>query len=113
LLAPTSKADRLTTANAEEMASIIRNALLIYRSRHKTRNCRNVMGSKNYAHQLNTMVIPKLPPNTVVVTDNASCHKIQIDKPPALNSEKDKMKAWLLERNLASCDSMCDDNCMI
>lgn len=46
-------------------------------------------------------MIPNLPPNSVVVTDNAPYHNIQVDKAPTSNSKKADMVAWLDSKNIS------------
>jgi hypothetical protein len=64
------------------------------------------MGSQNYVRWLYTILIPNLPPNSILVIDNASYRNTQTDKPPTSNTKEDEMKAWLLERNIPFCDKM-------
>jgi hypothetical protein len=105
LLAPTSKGERLIV-HAGGREGFISNALLIYKSRQKTGDYHNEMDSKNYARWLKTMLMPNLPPKSILVIGNASYHNIQTDKPPTSNPKKDEMKTWLLERNIPFCDNM-------
>jgi hypothetical protein len=44
---------------------------------------------------LEQRLIPNLPPNSVIVLDNASYHNVQDDKPPSFSSERDVRNVWL------------------
>jgi hypothetical protein len=44
---------------------------------------------------LEQKLIPNFPPNSVIVLDNASYHKVQDDKPPSFSSKRVVMKVWL------------------
>jgi transposase len=44
---------------------------------------------------LEQKLIPNLPPNSVIVLDNASYHNVQDDKPPTFSSKRNVMKVWL------------------
>jgi hypothetical protein len=52
------------------------------------------------------MLIKNLPTNSILVTGNACYPNIQTDKPLTSNLKRDKIKAWLLERNIPLCDNM-------
>ncbi|CAH2238801.1 jg7735 [Pararge aegeria aegeria] len=41
-----------------------------------------------------------LPPNTVLVVDNAAYHNKQWDLAPTSNSKKADMQAWLIEKGI-------------
>ena len=43
---------------------------------------------------LNT-VIPNLPPNSVLVMDNAAYHNVQVERPPVRANKKIMMQEWL------------------
>ena len=58
------------------------------------------MNQGNFEKWVDEKLIPNLPPNSVVVTDNAPYHSIQVDKPPtkyALNSD---IKEWLRRKRV-------------
>lgn len=44
---------------------------------------------------LETKLIPNLPPNGLIVMDNASYHSAQINKPPTQATRKDSIIKWL------------------
>ena len=58
------------------------------------------MNTKNYTKWLKEILIPNLPPKSVLVVDNASYHNTQFDKPPTSNSLVKDMKSWLTEKNI-------------
>jgi transposase len=49
---------------------------------------------------LEQKLIPNLPPNSVIMLDNASCHNVQDDKAPSFSSKRDVMKVWLDTRGI-------------
>jgi hypothetical protein len=48
-----------------------------------------------YIRWLEQKLLPNLPPNSVIMLDNASYHNVQDDKPPSLSSKRDVMKVLL------------------
>jgi hypothetical protein len=49
---------------------------------------------------LKQKLFPNLPPNPLIVLDNASYHNVQDDKPPSFSSKRDVMKVWLDTRGI-------------
>ncbi|XP_045453649.1 uncharacterized protein LOC123662923 [Melitaea cinxia] len=58
------------------------------------------MNNKNFTKWLKEKLLPNLPPNSIIVLDNAPYHCKQIDRLPNSNSLKETMKNWLRERNI-------------
>jgi hypothetical protein len=83
-----------------------RNSGLYYKFRQGNSDCHTEMDSKNYDHWLKTMLIQNLPPNFILVFNNACYPNMQTDKPLTSNLKRGKIKAWLLERNIPLCDNM-------
>ncbi|KAJ4445927.1 hypothetical protein ANN_12613 [Periplaneta americana] len=50
------------------------------------------------------MLIPNLPPNAVIVLDNASYHNVQDNRPSTANSRKDSIKRWLDSHGIRYAD---------
>ena len=70
-MAPVSKGERMIIIHAGGRLGFIPNALLIYRSQQKTGDLHKEMNAENYIKQLRTMLIPNLPPNSVLVIVNS------------------------------------------
>lgn len=58
------------------------------------------MDTENYTKWLTEKLIPNLPPNSIVVIDNAPYHSKQLNKPPTMAARKQDMQNWLSERNI-------------
>jgi hypothetical protein len=71
LLRPIPKGVGLIIVHTVGTAGFISNVLLIYKSRQNTEDYHNGMDTKNYACSLKTMLIPNLPPKSVLVINNA------------------------------------------
>lgn len=96
-----SKGSRLIIVHAGGEMGFIPNCLLIFKSGTKSGDYHDEMNSENYEKWLINKLIPNLPPNSVVVTDNAPYHNIQVDKAPTSNSKKADMVAWLDSKNIS------------
>ncbi|XP_039754386.1 uncharacterized protein LOC120629507 [Pararge aegeria] len=64
------------------------------------------MNYENYEKWLRTQLLPNLPPNSVVVVDNASYHNKQWDLAPTSNSKKADMQAWLTDKGIQYEESL-------
>jgi hypothetical protein len=58
------------------------------------------MNAENYERWLKEKLIPNLPQNSVVVTDNASYHNVKLNRAPTSASRKSEMKEWLMQKNI-------------
>ncbi|XP_041984682.1 uncharacterized protein LOC121737160 [Aricia agestis] len=63
-------------------------------------NHKNYMCSENFMDWLQRKLIPFLPPNTLVVMDNAPYRSEKINKQPSAKSTKAKMQNWLTRRGI-------------
>jgi hypothetical protein len=52
------------------------------------------------------MLIPNLPPHSVLVIDNAPFHNVQIDTPATSNAKKSTMISWLNEKVIPNTEDM-------
>lgn len=100
LLSTISKGNRLVILNAGGEMGFIPNCLLIFKSGTKSGDYHDDMNSQNYEKWLSEKLIPNLPPNSVIVCDNAPYHNIQLQKPPTSNSRKADMIDWLTSKNI-------------
>jgi len=78
--------------------------LLIYKSRQKTRDYHKRQKQQCIPLKIQFILIALL--NSVLIIHSASYHNIQKDKQLISNSSKEKMKTWLMERNIPFCISM-------
>jgi hypothetical protein len=80
--APISKGRRLITVHAGGEMGFVPNAMLIFKSGCKSKNSdyHDDMNAENNERWLKENLIPNLPQNSVVVTDNASYHNVVYSK---------------------------------
>ncbi|XP_050508858.1 uncharacterized protein LOC126886060 [Diabrotica virgifera virgifera] len=99
LRAPISKGQRLIIVHAGGENGFVKNAYLKFKSNTKTGDYHSEMNYENYKKWLQEMLIPNLPPRSVLVVDNAPYHNVQAEKCPTMSSTKSVMKDWLIKRN--------------
>jgi hypothetical protein len=58
------------------------------------------MNHTNFMTWVRAKLLPNLPPQAVLVTDNASYHNIKINKDPTSTTKKNDMISWLVPRNI-------------
>lgn len=97
---PISKGQRVVIVHAGSEAGFVPNALLAFKSGTKSGDYHDDMNFENYQKWIRTQLIPNLPPNSVVVVDNASYHNKEYDKAPNSNSKKLEMQAWLTKNGI-------------
>lgn len=100
LKTPISKGQRVVIVHAGSVAGFVPNALLTFKAGSKSGDYHDNMNYENYEKWLKNQLIPNIPPNSVVVVDNASYHNKQYDLAPTSNSRKADMQAWLSEKGI-------------
>jgi predicted HTH transcriptional regulator len=63
----------------------------MFKSGRKTGDYHHEMNSGNFEKWIQEKLIPKLPPITVIVIDNASYHNIEVNRAPTSNT---KVGGW-------------------
>ena len=103
---PNSKGQRLIIVNAGGENGFVKNAYLKFKSQSKTGDYHSEMNYNNYKKWLQEMLIPNLPPNSVLVIDNAPYHNVQVEKCPTMSTRKEEMREWLRRKNIAFTEDM-------
>lgn len=98
------KGPRLIIVHAGGERGFVKNALLIFQSQQKTGDYHDDMNYDNFSRWVQNMLLPNLPPNSVVVVDNASYHNVQDNKKPTSSSLKQTIMDWLGHNNVAFQD---------
>lgn len=101
-----SKGQRLIMINAGGDMGFIPNALLMFKSGTKSGDYHDEMNGTNYEKWLKDKLIPNLPPNSVVVIDNAPYHNVKLNPAPTSNSRKQDIITWLEEKGIAHNPAM-------
>ncbi|GBP12806.1 hypothetical protein EVAR_6129_1 [Eumeta japonica] len=96
----------LVIVHAGGEAGFVPNALLTFKADTKSGDYHDNMNSDNYERWLRTKLIPNLPPNSVVVVDNASYHNKQLDAAPTSTTKKADMQTWLQQKEIQFEESM-------
>ncbi|XP_047522690.1 uncharacterized protein LOC125061341 [Pieris napi] len=101
-----SKGQRDVIVHAGSEDGFVPNALLMFKSGTKSGDYHDDMNFINYKKWLETQLIPNLPPNAVVVVDNASYHNKEDENAPTSNTKKAEMQSWLAEKGIAFTSDM-------
>ncbi|CAG9135531.1 unnamed protein product [Plutella xylostella] len=82
----------------------------MFKSHSKTGDYHGDMNATNFRKWIDEKLIPNIPPNSVIVMDNAAYHSTQIEKKPTMSSLKSVMQQWLERRGVQHDSSMrkCD-----
>ena len=98
--APFNKGERIIIVHAGSKDGSVNGAQLIFKSKSKSGDYHNDMNFDNFRICLENQLIPNLPPNSVVVLDNASYHSKQEDKCPTQATKKADIQAWLKRKGV-------------
>lgn len=97
---PIAKGQRIVIVHAGCEAGFVPNALLLFKAGTKSGDYHDNMNFENYVKWLRSQLIPNLPPNSMLVIDNASYHNKQYDPAPSSNAKKSDMQRWLAEKGI-------------
>lgn len=84
----------------------VNNALLIFKSKSKSGDYHDDMNHQNFMQWIEKQLIPNLPPNGIVVMDNAPYHSVQINKPPTQAARKQEIRDWLESNEVSTTGDM-------
>ncbi|XP_045456360.1 uncharacterized protein LOC123666209 [Melitaea cinxia] len=64
------------------------------------------MNQTNFMKWLKEKLVPNLPPQSLVVMDNAPYHSVKTNKSPTMANSKAELKQWITSRGLAYLPNM-------
>ncbi|XP_011558594.3 uncharacterized protein LOC105389210 [Plutella xylostella] len=105
-----SKEPRIIIVHAGSRNGFVHNALLMFKSHSKTGDYHGDMNATNFRKWINEKLLPNIPPNSVIVMDNAAYNSTQINKKPTMSSLKSEMQQWLENQGVQHHSAMrkCD-----
>ena len=92
---PSGKGERLIVTHAGNRDGFIPGAELIFRAKKGDGDYHSEMNSDVYEKWFKTQLLPNIPPNSVIILDNASYHSAMVELLPRRGWRKDKIRAWL------------------
>lgn len=101
LLVPTGKGSRLIILHAGSSKGFVSNALLSFQSKSNSADYHDEMNGDVFADWFQHQLLPNIPPNSVIVMDNAPYHSVRKEKIPTMNSLKSEMQEWLTLHNIS------------
>ena len=106
--APSGKGKRLNVLHAGYAGGFLPNCSLVFVCNTKFHDYHDEMNGTHFAEWFEKQLLPNLPPNAVIVMDNAPYHSLKTAKSTAPTSatRKADMKKWLLERKIAFTEDM-------
>lgn len=78
----------------------LQNARLVYQADTTTRDYHGQMNNENFKKWITEKLIPNLPPNSVIIMDNAPYHSVLQEKVPSKSAVKRDMLNWLGKKNI-------------
>jgi hypothetical protein len=85
---------------------LVENALLMWKANSNTGDYHSQMNFQNYEKWLREKLIPNLPPNSVIIIDNAPFHNVLLEQTPTSNSKKADIINWLSSHGIPCFDDM-------
>ncbi|XP_063847657.1 uncharacterized protein LOC135095928 [Scylla paramamosain] len=102
---PTGKGARLIILHAGTKHGFINNAELFFQAKNDC-DYHNQMNSTVFEEWFRMQLLPNIPPNSVIVMDNASYHSRQVEKLPTSSWRKADIKNWLKLKGITVSDDL-------
>lgn len=97
---PVAKGRRLIMVHAGNENGFVKDGLVIFVSGTKSGDYHDDMNWTNFSTWVRNHLLPNLPPNSVLVVDNASYHNTKDCVEPTMATKKAEMISWLTHRNI-------------
>lgn len=97
--APSGKGGRVLLIHAGTECGFVEGAELIFVGK-KTGDYHGEMDGERYEEYFTKQLLPNIPPNSVIVLDNASYHSVKIERVPTKCATKRVIQDWLTEKNI-------------
>ena len=85
---PSGKRQRLIVVHAGGVQGWVDGADLVFKSKTNSVDNHDKMNTEHYMEWFTQQLLPKLPPNSVIIVDNATYHNRQKDKPQQQQTKK-------------------------
>ena len=97
---PSGKGQRLIVVHAGGVEGWIEGADLVFKSKTNSADYHDEMNNQHYMEWMTKQLLPNIPPNSVIVLDNATYHNKLKDKPPTTADKKDVIRDWLRQHGI-------------
>ncbi|XP_076033009.1 uncharacterized protein LOC143020470 [Oratosquilla oratoria] len=102
---PTGKGARFIILHAGTKDGFINNGELIFQAKNDG-DYYNQMNATVFEEWFCMQLLPNIPPNSVIVMDNASHHSRQVEKLPSSSWRKADIKNWLMQKGITVNDDL-------
>ena len=92
---PSGKGSRLIILHAGCEQGWIDGAALVFQSKKSTGDYHDEMTSEHFEEWFHDSLMPNVPPNSLIVIDNAPYHSRRLEPVPTMSSRKQVMQDWL------------------
>jgi len=104
---PSGKGERLIITHAgTATGGFIPNAELIFRAKKSDGDYHGEMNGEVYEKWFTTQLLPNIPPQSVIVLDNAPYHSAKLEKVPRKGWKKQDIRDWLTRKGIPWDDDM-------
>ena len=97
---------RLIVVHRGSVQGFVKKAELVFRSGTSTGDYHGQMNATNFEKWPTERLFPNIPPNSVIVLDNAPYHSTLVNKIPTTSSTKGTIMDWLRANNIPFNSSM-------
>ena len=97
---PSGKGSRLIILHAGSDNGWINGADLVFQSKKATGDYHDEMTSEHFEEWFHDSLMSNIPPNSLIVMDNAPYHSRRLEPVPTMSSRKQVMQDWLTQHGI-------------
>lgn len=97
---PSGKGERLIILHAGSEEGWVKDADDVFRAKSNTGDYHNEMNILHFMDWFTNKLLPNIPPQSLIILDNAKYHNGVVEKIPTKSSTKKVMKEWLEKHNI-------------
>ena len=96
---PSGKGPRWIIVHAITQAGWVDGAQLVFQAKKRTGDYHGQMNWENFSKWFTEQLMPNIPPNSLIIMDNATYHTVLVNSTPTSNSSKEELRTWLSEND--------------
>lgn len=98
---PSGVGPRLIITHAITESGWVDGAELVFEAKKRTGDYHGQMNWENFSSWFTSKLLPNIPPNSIIIMDNAKYHNVLIENSvPNSSNTKDSLRAWLDQRQI-------------
>lgn len=96
---PSGKGPRWIIVHAITQDGWVDGAQLVFQAKKRTGDYHGQMNWENFSKWFTDQLMPNIPPNCLIIMDNATYHTVLVNGTPTSSSSKEELRTWLSDND--------------